>query len=87
MIFLKESDEYLRNDLVNENENEIERVSISKLEYDSIVAAERQLQHQLEMLQSDRDHLALQCQAFKDQINQLNNRFVLLTHKFISNYF
>nr|XP_045623165.1 protein lava lamp-like isoform X3 [Procambarus clarkii] len=59
-----ESDEYLRAAL------DEERVSLSKLEYDSILEGERCLQGEIEHLKCEKDQLMLECDSIKDQMRK-----------------
>ncbi|XP_071547475.1 uncharacterized protein [Panulirus ornatus] len=59
---LQESDEYLKAALDDQ------RVSLTKLEYDSIVEGERRLQQELEHLKCEKEQLMLESDSLKDQM-------------------
>ncbi|KAG7156072.1 hypothetical protein Hamer_G023566 [Homarus americanus] len=64
---LQESDEYLKAALDDE------RVSLTKLEYDSIVEGERCLQRELEHLKCEKEQLILECESIKDQFRKYSS--------------
>lgn len=65
----QESDEYLKAALDDE------RVSLSKLEYDSIVEGERRQQQELEHLKCEKEQLMLECDSLKDKIRTFTTRW------------
>lgn len=68
-ILLQESDEYLMRVALDE-----QRVSLSKVEYDSIMESERRLRQELEHIKCDKQQLVLESESLKNQIRTQNSR-------------
>lgn len=65
----QESDEYLMRVALDD-----QRVSLSKVEYDSIVESERRLRQELEHIKCDKQQLALECDSLKNKIRTQSSR-------------